>query len=46
MEKTNASLVFAVWFHETAHGKWCIDKSIWQTENGLERGFVKRENSV
>ena len=23
--------------------KWCLDKSVGQTENGLERGFVKHE---
>ena len=42
MQKTNASLVYAIWFHESAYGKWCVDRSIWQTENSLERGFVKR----
>ena len=25
------------------HEKWCLDKSVGQTENGLERGFVKHE---
>ena len=23
-------------------GKWCLDESVEQTENGLERGFVKQ----
>ena len=26
---------------ETVHNKWCIDKSVGQTENDLERGFIK-----
>ena len=28
-------------FHETVHDKWCLHKGVWQTENGLKRGFVK-----
>ena len=28
-------------FNETAHDKWCLDKSVEQTENDFERGFVK-----
>ena len=28
-------------FHETVDDKWCLHKSFWQTENDLERGFVK-----
>ena len=34
-------------FHESVHDKWYLRKGIWQTEVGLERGFVKhRLNSV
>ena len=33
--------VFLVCFNETAHDKWCLDKSVEQTENDFERGFVK-----
>ena len=25
---------------ETVHYKWCLDKSVGQSENDLERGFV------
>ena len=28
-------------FHESVHDKWCLRKGVWQTEVGLERGFVK-----
>ena len=41
-KKTNAFLVYAKFFHETVYGKWCLRKSVRQTENGLERSFVKR----
>ena len=27
--------------YEIVHGKWRLHKSVRQTENGLERGFVK-----
>ena len=27
----------------SSHEKWCLDKSVGQTENGLESGFVKHE---
>ena len=40
-KETNAFLVYAVYFHETVGDKWCLHKSVRQTENGLERGFVK-----
>ena len=40
-KKTNAFLVYSICFHETVHNKWCLHKSVRQTENGLERGFVK-----
>ena len=38
---TNAFLVYAIWFHETVHDKWCLHKSVQQTDNGLKRGFFK-----
>ena len=28
-------------FIKIAHDKWCLDKSVGQTENGMEHGFVK-----
>ena len=32
---------------EIVHDKWCLHKSVGQTENGLERGFVNHVlNSV
>ena len=37
----NPFLVYAIYFYETVHDKWYLHKSVWQTENGLERGFVK-----
>ena len=40
-KKTNALLVYFICFHETVHNKWCLHISVRQTENGLERGFVK-----
>ena len=33
--------VYAIYFFEIVNAKWCSDKSIGQTKNGLERGFVK-----
>ena len=46
-ERTNAFLVYALCFHEIVHDKWCLYKSVRQTENDLERGFVKHQlNSV
>ena len=46
----NAFLVYTICFHEIVHDKRCLDNSIWQTQNDLERGtggFVKHElNSV
>ena len=39
--------VYTICFNETAHNKLCLDKSFGQTENDLERGFVKHwVNSV
>ena len=40
-KKRNAFLVCVMWFHEPVHDKWCLHKNVRQTENGLERGFVK-----
>ena len=40
-KKTNASLVYTICFNETVHDKWCLDKSVEQTERDLERDFVK-----
>ena len=40
-KKINAFLVYAIWFHETVHDKWCLHKSVLQTDNGLERSFVE-----
>ena len=37
LSETNAFPVYAMCYHETVH-----DKSVLQTENGLERGFVKQ----
>ena len=37
----NAFLVYTICFNETVHDNWCLDKSVRQTENDLERGFVK-----
>ena len=46
-KKINAFLVYSICFNETVHDKWCLDKSVGQTENGFEHGFVKhRLNSV
>ena len=41
MKKITAFPVYAIFFFEIVNAKWCSDKSIRQTENGLERGFVK-----
>ena len=39
--------VNAVCVIEIFHDKWCLDKSIGQTENGSELGFLKHGlNSV
>ena len=34
-------LDYSICFHETGHNKWCLHKNVRQTENGLQRGFVK-----
>ena len=34
-KKINAFPVDAICFHETVHDKWCLHKSVPQTENGL-----------
>ena len=40
-KKLNAFLVHTICFNETVRDKWCLEKRIVQTENDLERGFVK-----
>ena len=40
-KKINAFLVHSVCFNENVKDKWCLDKSVGQTENDSERGFVK-----
>ena len=40
MKKKTYFLVYNIRFNETVHLKWCLDKSVCQTENGLGRGFV------
>ena len=40
-KKINAFLVYSICFNETVKDKWCLDKSVGQTENDSERGFVK-----
>ena len=40
-KKANAYLAFFVRFNETVHDKWCLHKSVGQTDNGLERVFDK-----
>ena len=40
-KKINAFLVYSICLHKTFHNKWCLDKTVGQIENGLERGFVK-----
>ena len=37
----NASLVYTICFNKAVHYKWCLDKSVRQPENDLERGFAK-----
>ena len=37
----NAFPVYDTCYHETFLNKWCLRKSVLQTENRLERGFVK-----
>ena len=47
MKKISAFPVYTIYFLEIFHEKWCLDKNVEQTENGLERGFVKHGlNSV
>ena len=40
-ERANAFLVYIICINETVHNKWCVHKSVWQTESGLERSFVE-----
>ena len=42
LKKINAFLDYTIRLNETVHKKWCLDKSVGQTENDLERGFVKQ----
>ena len=45
--KCFSSLRLLMCFHETVYVKWCLDKSVGRTENGLQHGFVKHQlNSV
>ena len=39
-KKLNTFLVYSVCFHKTVHNKWCLDRTVGQIKNGLERGFV------
>ena len=46
-KKINAFPVYSICSNETVNGKWCLDKSVGQAENDLERSFVKQwRNSV
>ena len=38
---TNAFLVYVICFNETVLEKWCLDKSVQESESSLECGFVK-----
>ena len=40
-KKINAFLVYFICFRKTVHNYWCLDKTVGQIENSLERGFVK-----
>ena len=41
MKKNTSFLVYTIRFNETVHRRWCLDKSVDQTENGfIGRGFV------
>ena len=40
-KKINAFLVYTICINETFQDKWCLEKSVGQTENDLEHGFVK-----
>ena len=43
LTKISAFPVYAICFIEVVHDKWCLDKSVEQTENAwLKRGIVKR----
>ena len=41
-KKIGAFPVYTICFNENVNDKWSSDEKIGQTENGLERGFVKR----
>ena len=40
-KKTNAFQVYAICSNETLHEKWCLHKSVRQSENDSERSFVE-----
>ena len=40
LKKINAFLVHIICSNETVHVKWCLYKSVRQTENGLKRVFL------
>ena len=40
--QTNVFLVYVICFNETVDEKWCLNKTVRQSENDLERGFVKQ----
>ena len=40
-KKKNAFLVYVICFYETVLEEWCLDKSVRESESGVERGFVK-----
>ena len=40
-KRANAFLVYIICINETVHDRWCLHKSVWRTDSGLERGFVK-----
>ena len=37
---SDAFLVYGKCLRETVHDKWCLPKSVRQTENGLECGYT------
>ena len=41
LKKISAFPVDEICFREIVHDKLCLDKSVEQIENGLERGFAK-----
>ena len=46
-KKVSAFPDYTIGFIQIVHEKSCLDKSVGQSDNGLERGFVKHKlNSV